>query len=141
MTSFERNTLAMRKDAKLSKVPVVCPNAVTAGFSTRTVMPGAFLEYKEHHEDGTCGVRIARAVGRIDASGTDGPPVRGFICAVALSDDGTFCYERWIKPEDVISVKPACPNFFAFFASADPFELLKSSAQGGACAAHMDWLK
>lgn len=131
--------MSQRKDAKYSKRGVRCPNSSYQGFSRTEAKPGDWIAYREHCTDGSSHARFARVIGRIDAAGTDGPSVKGKVAAIALSDDGTFCYERWIDPADVLSIHSPAPKFLAWFASADPQELLRAADYGAAAAAHTDW--
>lgn len=131
--------MSMRKDAKITKCPVFIPEGTRLGFAKGEAAPGDLLTYKEHYTDGSYGLRTGRVVGRVDAEGTDGPKVEGKIAAVVLSENGTFCYERWVDPKDVTEVHPNAPKFLAYFASTDPEQLLKDANYGSACAAHMDW--
>lgn len=125
----------------LRRVSVHCPNTSTLGYGKWVAKPGDLLTYKEHHTDGSYTPRLARMVGRVNApaDGPTCPEVKGLICVVAISNEGTFCYERWIKPADVVHVSAPAPNFWHYFMTADPSELIKASEYGSASASHTDW--
>ena len=125
----------------LRRVPIACPNASPIGYGKCVADPGDLISYKEHCADGSYMLRLARVVGRVNAP-ADGPicpEVKGKICAVALNDEGTTCYERWIDPSDVVHVNRPAPNFMHYFMTADPSELVKASEYGSASASHTDW--
>lgn len=126
---------------KLYKRKVKLPHVNTLGFNKWIASPGDWLTYKEHHADDSYTVRMARYVGIVHApaQGPDVPAVKGKLCVIALSDDAHCCYERWIDRADVQSVCSPMPRFLAYFASADPEELIKASEYGSASASHTDW--
>lgn len=128
-----------RRAHKITRRKIRCTHLTLLGFGKCEAKRGDWIVYKEHHNDGSYHPRFARVVGWVIAP-RDGSvePFEG-VCVVALNDDATFCYERWIQPEDILSIHPPAPKFLQYFASADPEELISASEYGSASASHTDW--
>lgn len=130
---------------KITRRKITCFQCSTLGFSKYVAETGDWITYKEHCADNSYHPRHARVVGWVKAPFQKGSEPQydclAFegVCVVALNDDATSCFERWIKPEDIISIHMTAPNFLQYFASADPKELLAASEYGSASASHTDW--
>ena len=108
----------MRTDCKISRKSVVCPNASLLGHAKGTAKVGDLVVYKEAYMDDSHSLRAARMIGTIDYAppiGDDTKPVKGYLLVLALSNDCTHCYERWINPKDVIEVRDNPSAFAAWF--------------------------
>ena len=105
-----------RKETKL-------PNARTLGFNVWKAKAGDLITYVEQP---TGHSRIARVIGEITWCDGDGPDCRGHLAVLALSDDGTFGYERWVDPKDVIECKRPgrALEFLRWFVDATPDDLV-----------------
>lgn len=110
----------MRTDAQIDHRQVTCPNATHLGFAKVNAQRGDLIVYKETYTDGSFSTRIARMIGRVHyapAIADDKEPVRDFLLVLVLSDNGCFCYERWINPKDVTEVQSFPAKFWQFFAA------------------------
>ena len=108
----------MRTDCKISRKSVRCPNASLLGHAKPVAKVGDLVVYKEPYTDGSYSSRAARMIGTVDYAppiGNDTKPVKGYLLVLALSNDCTFCYERWINPKDVIEVRDNPSAFAAWF--------------------------
>lgn len=131
--------MSRRKDAKITtkgkRATVRCPNATTIGYGKWQASPGDFVAFKIDED-----TRYGRVVGRVDASGSDGDPVKGWICVVMLGTTLHFAHEYWVNPEWVIEVRTVNPNhvrFFEVFFTADPMDLIRMSEYGSlSCSEH-----
>ena len=92
----------MRTDVKINEKQVICPNASLLGYSTCKCRVGYFLVYKETYTDGSYNTRLARMIGRIEKAPEK--ELIGHIVALALDDNGSHGYERWVDPKDVLEV-------------------------------------
>lgn len=114
----------MRRDATIDGKQVICRNASMLGYSSVKLRVGmVFTVSDEYGGDGSA----FRMIGRIayaPALRGDAGPIRNWILALVLSNDGTFCYERWINPEHVTSTHPV-PSRMAefFFAPKLPYDV------------------
>lgn len=103
----------------------------TLGYNQWKARAGDIITYKERYEDGTHGYRQARVVGVITShdhiEGEKPNQYAGNLLVLAFSDDLTFGYERWVKPEDVTDCKRPehAATFLAFALDADPERLFK----------------
>lgn len=109
----------MRTDAIIDDLSVICPNASTLGYAKLTARRGDLIRYEERYVGGASGDRLARVIGRIAYAPalSETPAIKNFLLVLALSDSGTFCYERWIDPKDVREVNAFPAKLFAFFAA------------------------
>ena len=55
-------------------------------------------------------IEVASAPRGVNAHG-----IKNYILCLALSDDGSFCYERWIDPREVTAVRDAPTKHADFF--------------------------
>lgn len=132
---------------KITRRKIRCLHLIpTMGYSKWEAVAGDMITYKEQITDGSFNRRMARVVGWVKAPFEKGskpeydcPAFEG-VCVVALNDEGTCCYERWIKPEDILSINTPSPKFLFYFGSADPQELLRASEYGSASASHTDFV-
>lgn len=113
----------MRTDCTIDNVKVRCPNAAHGGFQKWFCKRHDLISY-----NGGFGHRqLARSLGRLRADG------EVYILALVLASEGTFCYERWIDPLDVISINDP-PTEFArwFFAKKLPApDIARKLDEGG----------
>lgn len=102
----------MRKHT-LDNRKVVAPNASFLAGGRGSVKRGDCFIYNE----GSGHARLARSLGRIASCEWVGPgeDCTGYICAMALSDDATHGYVRWVNPADVAKVFDAPSKMAAFF--------------------------
>ena len=108
----------MRTDCIIDSRPIPCPNADVTGYGLAEANVGNLIGYTEYYEDGTTGRRVARVLGRVSApklSSTD-RAVKGFALVMALSDDCTHAYERWVDPADILTVRTVPTQLLEFFA-------------------------
>lgn len=103
--------VSMRK-ATLDNRKVICPNASLLCGRGRVLKRGDMFVYDMAGEPG---LRLARSLGRIKTVDKDGIDCTGFICAMVLSIDGTYLYERWIDPKEVTQIFDAPTKTAAFF--------------------------
>lgn len=97
----------MRTDATYDRKQVSCPNASTLGYGKYKAQTGDLIVYREHYTNGTDDARLARVIGRVDyAPALDGDrePTRNRLVVLAMATMPSFCFERWINPEDVIEI-------------------------------------
>src|SRR5882724_8682360 len=96
----------MRTDCTIDGRAIPCPNAMFMGSNRGSAKPGDCILYKEYRgTDGAYGTRLARVLGRVSAPELSfAKPVKGYALAMALSDDATDGYERWIDPADIVQV-------------------------------------
>ena len=103
----------MRTDATIRHRQTKLPKLVTTiGFDRWIARPGDLILYRERlagGDDAPSLRRIARVIGTVDAptlpAGTNyegSPAVKNHICVMALADDGSYAYERWVDPADVV---------------------------------------
>lgn len=83
---------------------------MTDGYIAKT---GDWITYAENEN----GYRTGRMLGRVDAPAVpdDKYPceqIKGYLSILALSDDCTYCYVRWVKPEDVRGIRKQPPAAF-----------------------------
>ena len=120
----------MRHDATIDGRAIVCANSSTLGYSRVTARVGCCFVYREYHDEARTHyqLRLARMLGRVKyapALTGDTGPAKNLILALALSDDGRFGYERWVRPEDVSEIYDTPPTAFAafFFAPKIPHDV------------------
>lgn len=107
----------MRTDVTIDNRAIPCPNAGGFGGGGHgRAKAGHCILYRENHADGTHSERLARVLGRISAAGLNyaNKPVKGFALVMALSNDASFAYERWVDPADIVQVFDV-PNAMAAF--------------------------
>ena len=112
----------MSRDAKIApRKATRLPRAMTLGHGRWKARPGDWIVY--FRSDGSRA--FARVIGQIESCDTDGPDCTGWLQVVAVSDNGSFGYERWINPADVIEcLDPArVRTFLAWMLSATPADL------------------
>lgn len=102
----------MRTDCKIDNRAIPCPNASLLGYAYGRAKAGHCVTYREGDK-----VRLARVLGRVTAPALpgDASPVKGWALVMALSEDGTHAYERWINPANITRVFDAPTNLAAFF--------------------------
>lgn len=104
----------MRTDCEIDGRMVICPNASMIGYSSVKLRVGMVFVFNDGNGDrGT-----ARMLGRVHyapAICDDKHPVRNYILAMVLSKCGSYAYERWINPLDVIETHPVPTKMAAFF--------------------------
>lgn len=81
------------------------PLADHGGFGQWKAQGGDFITYRENYTDGSYGRRFARVIGVITKCDNQGPSGVGKLLVLAVSDDGSFGYERWVEPEEVLECK------------------------------------
>jgi hypothetical protein len=103
----------MRTDCKIDNRKVICKNSTLIGHSTNVCKAGDFFTYCT---DGAQ-THLARSLGRVSAPSLspNDSPIKGYILAMVLSNDATFAFERWVNPDDVLSVNPVPTHMAAFF--------------------------
>lgn len=109
----------MRTDAKFSRRQVICPKVTLLGFNTVKARPGYWIGFSM---DGTASdYQVGRVLGRVDAPaiGEDKEPIKGWIVALVLSRDATFCFERWIHPDWVKDCVARRPQAFLSWFTGD----------------------
>lgn len=129
--------MSKRADAKITtkgkRATVRVPNASTLGYGRWEASPGNLVTFEIPRADGTTSARHGRVIGRADASGRDGDPVKGWIAVIALSDNISFAYEMWIDPAWVTSCRtngPEAIEFFRVFLTASADDLIRMSEYG-----------
>lgn len=108
----------MRTDCTIDNRKIPCPNSTRWGGGGKgACKAGDMILYREPWEGGAHGHRLARVLGRVSAPaiGDDKTPVKGWALAMALSDDASHGYERWINPSDITLVINTPSAFAAFF--------------------------
>lgn len=104
----------MRTDVTIDGRYIPCPNATRLGFCKWRAQVGDLIVYDE------CGdhLRMARVLGRIayaPALEGDKGPIKGWALVMALSEDGSLAYERWVDPAKIKIVIESPAKFAAFF--------------------------
>lgn len=96
----------MRTDAIITKEAVYCPQASTIGIYSRTAHPGDLVTYAEY--DGRVGTGMGFMLGSVSAPPL-GPTrrIEGYLLLLTLNDDLDHAFERWVDPDDVVTVLPA----------------------------------
>lgn len=82
---------------------VFLPNTYRGGSGVSHARPGYWLTWLDANR-----MRNGRVLGRIDKS--DGDDCEGFIAVMALSDNATHAYIRWVNPVDVRECHEAPPR-------------------------------
>jgi len=98
----------MRTDIKIDSRAIKCPNTSHIGFDLPVANVGNLIVYRES----ATSTRVARVLGRVS---TLDKTVRGFALVMALSDDCSHAYERWIDPKDIIQIRNVPTDVLAFF--------------------------
>jgi len=98
----------MRRDAIIDKKQVPVPNASHLGYDKWKAQVGDLVLYLETDVNGQrIGSRLGRMIGRVKWAPqlAGSKPIRNWIILIALSDDLSHSYERWVNPEDVLRVQ------------------------------------
>lgn len=85
----------MRK-ARYSLKQVILPKASTLGYGQWRAKPGYWILYHVGTEN-----RLARVLGRIDETDSDGMNCTGYIAAIRLMSDASHAFVDWVNPADV----------------------------------------
>ena len=132
-----------REDAHYSLEGVRCPKARILGYSKVLAEQGDLITWHTPSRRGEFDGRpeLGRVLGRVDARGDakQMEQISGWIAVIALANNGTFAYERWVNPAWVVEIHAACPAFFALIASGDPERLLRMVRAGALSAGHLDY--
>lgn len=85
--------------------------------------PGDWITYEEKTTDDCSRSRAGRMLGRVKASAVIGqypsPAIDGYLSVLALSDDCTYAYIRWVAPEDVRGIRKTPPAAFLAFMTGE----------------------
>lgn len=127
-----------RTDARYTvngkRASVRISNASHLGYSLWTASPDDFVTFEVPTNDPACtSTRHGRVIGRVDASGSDGDPVKGWIAVMALGTNLSFAYEMWIDPAWVTEchkIGPETLEFFRVFLSSPTNDLIRMSEYG-----------
>lgn len=130
----------MRTDCKINTRSVKCPNARLIGFGLGVANVGNLIVYKEFHADDSYSTRTARMIGRVSAPQLDpeGDEIKGWLLVLALSDDCTALYERWVNPQWVVEVREVPTTLLRFFAqpTLPPADVLRRKGESGYLSEH-----
>jgi len=77
-------------------------NATTLGYATRRVTPGSVILYREHYEDKTQGIRLARVLEEAKHDGAGAPYEKTMLRVLACDDRLHHVFERHIELDDVM---------------------------------------
>lgn len=125
----------MRTDCKIDSKPIKCPNAQRTGYNLGVANIGNLIVYREYHQDDSYSMRVARVLGRVTAPKVrpDDREVKGFALVMALSDDCTHAYERWVDPQWIDQVREVPTAMLEFFArpTLPPVDLLRRKMESG----------
>lgn len=97
-----------RKDVLQDGKTSICRKSTLIGYSTNKLKPGDMFIFKHPEHDQ---FYYGKSFGRI--KGTDDGRIKGtddkwMILTQTLSENLQFSYERWIDPDHVIEIIPAC---------------------------------
>lgn len=102
------------------KKPRYCPNAAHYGSTKYQVEVGDLVWYRERHEGGGEGRRIARVLGLVNELPDGKPAGKNLLLVLAASDMLNHAYERYVKIEDVLEVRAPSKSAFAQWFLAGP---------------------
>lgn len=95
------------------KKPRYCPNAAHYGHAKYSVSVGDLVLYRERHEGGTEGTRLARVLGLVKELPDGKPAGKNLLLVLAASDMLNHAYERYVEIEDVLEVRAPSKSAFA----------------------------
>lgn len=130
----------MRTDCKISAHPIKCPNASRLGYGLSVASVGNLIVYKEFHKDDSYSTRIARVIGCVTAPkiAPDDSEIKDWALVLALSDNCTHLYERWVNPEWVVEVREMPVNILRFLAQQTwpDADTLRRAGEHGSLSEH-----
>ena len=116
-----------RKDIQRNKQQTICPNSSLIGYSTNKLRYGDLFAYREQSLDGGYVYYFAKCQGRVKPNTqiSDSDSIGWHILAQTSNTQGvpSFTYERWVLPEDVVSIEPkehANKHILAYFEEREP---------------------
>lgn len=88
----------MRTDIVIDRKPVICPNSLTLGYSTKKARVGDVIVVNIE-----CGFRVGRVISRIvSGEGDHKVSLENYLVVIALGSNLSFPMERWVDPREVL---------------------------------------
>jgi hypothetical protein len=123
--------MQIMRDATIDHRQVRLPNASHLGYDKWKAQRGDVIVYREGE-----GTRTGRVLGRVAYAPPEGEigAITDHLYVLALSDDLSHAYIRWVDPADVVQCTPCTPDRAAwlalFFAADLPRDLPDLCAYG-----------
>lgn len=134
---------------ELSERQIDTPNAYDNSRQTRygvKVRPGNWIVYREEYTDQSFARRVGRVLGRVEAPAVPDAKypcerIDGHISVLALANDLSHAYIRWVDPADVLEVRDTPPAKLLAWITGElpnPEMVHKLSAYGTLSERHID---
>lgn len=137
MIGIGTNDYDYSKFEPISRPPIYCPNARNGH-----VLDGSLVVYREHYEGGCTGTRMGRVLGRVTRYPDGTTPTEDALAVLALSDDMSYAYMRYVSAVDVAEVRSqegfgATLLFVLFGVAPSPEEALRACNYGAMGDGHL----